>query len=176
MNERPVKFIMNVMQNTITTASRRNFILGFFLSAGALSLGLGSAISQAVRFIFNGLLGGERFNAGKIDSFKTGAVDGRWAQKYGVWIVRGFDGLFALSAFSAFGCKPEWQEKHQRFHCKCHDKSYYKSGISFQGAAGKSLERFKVTRAGDGEILVDTGKTFLLEKNQWQNPLSILSL
>lgn len=165
---------MNPMQNTVT--SRRGFMLGFILSAGAISIGLGSAISQAVRFIFNGLLGGERFKAGTLESFKIGSVDGRWAQKYGVWIVRSFDGLFALSANSAFGCKPEWQEKQQRFHCKCHDKSYYKSGISFQGAAGKSLERFKVTYAEGGEILVDTGKSFLLEKNQWQNPLSILSV
>lgn len=168
--------MQNTQVNQTEVSSRRHFILGFVLSAGALSLGLGSAISQAGRFIFSGLLGGETFKAGKPETFKTGAVDGRWHSKYGVWIVRGFDGLFALSAESAFGCKPEWQEKEQRFHCKCHDKSYYKSGISFQGAAGKSLERFKVTRAEDGEILVDTGKTFLLEKNQWQHPLSILSV
>lgn len=171
---------MKPMQNNELTqnpvSSRRHFILGFILSAGALSLGLGSAVSQTARFIFNGLLGGEKFKAGKPEDFKIGQVDARWKEKYGVWIVRSFDGLFALSAASAFGCKPQWLEKEQRFYCKCHDKSYYKSGISFQGAAGKSLERFKVTRAQDGEMLVDTGRIFRLEKNQWQNPLSILSV
>ena len=156
-------------------SSRRHFILGFILTAGALSIGLGSVLSQTVRFIFNGLFG-EQFKAGKLETFETGKVDGRFKKDQGVWMVRSFDGLFALSAFSFFGCSPEWLEKEQRFFCKCHKKSYYKTGISFQGAAGKSLERFKITRAGDGEILVDKSKTFLLEKNQWQNPLSILSI
>ncbi len=167
---------MKPMEKTqIDTASRRHFILGFILTAGALSAGLGSALSQTVRYIFIGLFG-EQFKAGKAETFETGKVDGRWKKEQGVWIVRSFDGLFALSAFSSFGCSPEWLEKEQRFFCKCHDKSYYKTGISFQGAAGKSLERFKVTRAGDGEILVDKSKSFLLEKNQWQHPQSILSL
>ncbi len=152
---------------------RRNFIIGFGLTAAALSAGLGSAVSGAMRRLFSWLLEGDSFQAGKPEDYQAGKVDGRWKEKHGVWIVRNLDGIFALSAFSAFGCTPAWIENEQKFHCSCHKKDYYKSGISFEGASGKSLERVKISLE-NGEILVQPGKRFLLQDGGWQRPFSIL--
>jgi hypothetical protein len=155
------------------TKDRRNFLLGFGLTAGALALGLGSAVSSVTRSIFSGLMEAEAFKAGKLENYEIGKVDGRWKEKHGVWIVRSLDGLFALSAVSPYGCKPAWIEKEQKFHCACHNQDYYKSGISFQGASGKSLERLKIS-AASGEILINPGKRFLMQDGGWQRPHSIL--
>jgi hypothetical protein len=156
------------------TNDRRNFLLGFGLTAGALALGLGSAVSAVVRALFSGLMEGEAFNAGKAADFETGKVDARWKQKHGVWIIRSLDGIFALSAVSPYGCEPAWIEKEQKFHCACHNKDYYKSGISFEGAAGKSLERVKIASSAGRDILITPGKKFLMHDGGWQRPHSIL--
>lgn len=147
--------------------------MGFGLTAGALALGLGSAVSSATRSIFSGLFEGESFDAGKVSDYEIGKVDGRWKAKHGVWIVRSLDGLFALSAVSPYGCQPAWIEKEQKFHCACHNKDYYKSGISFEGASGKSLDRVKITSV-NREIAITPGKRFLLQDGGWQRPHSIL--
>lgn len=155
---------------------RRNFLLWFGLTSAALAVGLGSAVSSAVGSVVSNLWDGGTFKAGRPETFTTGKVDGRWKDKHSVWMVRSLDGLYALCALSPFGCMPCWIEKEQKFHCDCHGKSYYKSGISFQGAAEKSLERLKITRDGSGEILINKSKKFLLEKGDWQRPYSILTL
>lgn len=154
--------------------TRRNFLVGFGLTSGALALGLGSVVSSASKSLFSGLFDLDAFEAGRPEDYETGKVDGRWKQKHGVWIVRSLDGLYAISAVSPLGCSPEWIEKEQKFHCGCHNKDYYKSGISFEGASGKSLQRIKISRDSGGEIKIHPGKKFLLENGGWQLPHSIL--
>ncbi len=154
--------------------TRRHFLAGLGLASGALSLGLGSALSSASKNFFSGLFDLESFDAGKIEDYKIGQVDSRWKEKHGVWIVRSLDGLYALSAVSSWGCSPAWIEKEQKFHCACHNKDYYKSGVSFDGASGKSLRRVKISSAGNGEVRVNPAKKFLMENGGWHLPFSIL--
>lgn len=153
--------------------SRRNFLLGLGIGTAALASGFGSAVSKTVQSFFSSLFE-DTFNAGKPESYETGKVDGRWKDQYGVWIVRSLDGIFALSAQTPAGCAAKWIEKQQKFHCDCHGKNYYKSGISFKGAADKALHRLKISRTSSGEILVDRNKKFLFEKGEWQLSRSLL--
>ena len=46
------------------------------------------------------------------------------------------------------------------------------TGIHFEGPAPRPLERFKVSLANDGQILVDKTKSYKWEKGEWENPES----
>lgn len=50
------------------------------------------------------------------------------------------------------------------------------TGIHFEGPAPRPLERFKVSLANDGQILVDKTKSFKWEKGEWENPESFLKV
>ena len=42
------------------------------------------------------------------------------------------------------------------------------TGIHFEGPAPRPLERFKVSLANDGQILVDKTKSYKWEKGEWK--------
>ena len=48
------------------------------------------------------------------------------------------------------------------------------TGIHFEGPAPRPLERFKISLANDGQILVDKTKSYKWEKGEWENPESFL--
>ena len=48
--------------------------------------------------------------------------------------------------------------------------------INFEGPAPRPLERYKVSIANDGQILVDKTKSFKWEKGEWENPESYLKV
>mgnify|MGYP001298063704 FL=1 len=50
------------------------------------------------------------------------------------------------------------------------------TGINFEGPAPRPLERYKVSIANDGRILVDKTKSFKWEKGEWENPESYLTV
>jgi len=110
-------------------------------------------------------------------------VDERFKASNGVWLVRGTDpvtgqyGLFALSTICThLGCTPNWLDSEAKFKCPCHGSGFYKSGMNFEGPAPRPLERYKVTLAEDGQILVDKSRKFQFEKGQWNDPESFLKL
>ena len=43
-----------------------------------------------------------------------------------------------------------------------------KSGINIEGPAPRPLERYKITMAEDGQILIDKNTKFQQEKGQWE--------
>ena len=45
-------------------------------------------------------------------------------------------------------------------------------GIHFEGPAPRPLERFKITLADDGQIIVDKTQKYQQEKGQWNDPES----
>jgi cytochrome b6-f complex iron-sulfur subunit len=50
------------------------------------------------------------------------------------------------------------------------------TGINFEGPAPRPLERFKISIATDGKILVDKTKSFKWEKGEWEQSESFLKV
>ena len=119
----------------------------------------------------------QTFRAGFPDDYTVGEVDLRWKEKFGVWMVRNDDGLYALSTVCThLGCTPNWQPSGQKFKCPCHGSGFRITGIHFEGPAPRPLERFKIGIADDGQILVDKTKSYKWEKGEWENKDSSLKV
>ncbi|MCB9799868.1 MAG: ubiquinol-cytochrome c reductase iron-sulfur subunit [Candidatus Omnitrophica bacterium] len=143
----------------------------------AFSAATVAALSTTLRFLFPNVLFEPKmaFKIGKPDEYDLGKVDTRWEDRYGVWIIRSPEGIYALSTVCThLGCKPSWLENEQKFKCPCHGSGFYKSGINFEGPAPRPLERFAISLADDGQILVDKSLKFQYEKGEWTKPLALL--
>ncbi len=154
---------------------------GFF---GWLSIGwitftaaMGGFLTAATRFMFPNVLfePPSTFKAGNPADYVVGAVDERWKEAYGVWLVRTDNGFYALSTTCThLGCTPNWLAGENKFKCPCHGSGFYPTGINFEGPAPRPLERFKITLADDGQILIDKNIKFQQEKGQWESPGAFL--
>lgn len=159
---------------------RRHFIFTWLgLAWTAFVFATGAALSTVLRFMFPNVLFEPKtsFKAGRPDDYEIGKVDERWKEKYGVWIVRVLEGMYALSVVCThLGCTPNWLEGEQKFKCPCHGSGFYKTGINFEGPAPRPLERCRISLADDGQILIDKSKKFQQEKGEWNDPESFLAL
>merc|ERR1712070_838001 len=96
-------------------------------------------------------------------------------KQYNAWVVRDDESIFALSTVCThLGCTPNWLPAESKFKCPCHGSGFRMTGIHFEGPAPRPLERFKISLANDGQILVDKTKSFKWEKGEWENPDSFL--
>ncbi len=118
-----------------------------------------------------------QFKAGLPQDFATGRVDERFKETNGTWLVRDEKGLFALSTTCThLGCTPNWLDNEQKFKCPCHGSGFRKTGINFEGPAPRPLERYRITTAEDGQVLVDKSTKFQGEKGEWSKQESFLYL
>jgi cytochrome b6-f complex iron-sulfur subunit len=167
---------------------------GFFAAAAGVLFGSSLAIgftSLAVthlmwllgfaRFMFPNILiePPTRFKVGFPDSLSPGQVETKFIAQFGVWIVRyEFDGqpmIYAIkSVCTHLGCTPNWLEAEQKFKCPCHGSGFYKDAINFEGPAPRPLERYAISLADDGQLLVDKSRTFQQELGQWKDPASFV--
>ena len=158
---------------------RRRFLSWFGLAWVSFAAATGGALSIMMRFLFPNVLfePPTSFRAGFPDDYEVGKVDERWKEKFGVWMMRVPEGLYALSTICThLGCTPNWLETENKFKCPCHGSGFYKTGINFEGPAPRPLERYKISLAEDGQILIDKSKKFQQEKGEWNNAESFLSL
>jgi cytochrome b6-f complex iron-sulfur subunit len=165
---------------------RRSFLSWMTLAWTAFTASMLAAVTATGRFMFPNVLfePPPTFKAGYPNEIQVGQVDERFKQKYAVWLVRtAFDqyanaaGIFALSTVCThLGCTPNWLEAEQKFKCPCHGSGYYKTGVNFEGPTPRPLERFAISLADDGQILVDKSRKFQQEKGEWSNPASFLKL
>jgi len=158
--------------------SRRQFLSWFsiaWMSFAAASLG---ALSLVLRFMFPNVLFEPQmsFKAGFPDDYEPG-VDERWKEKFGVWLVKTAEGMYAiLATCTHLGCTPNWLSNENKFKCPCHGSGFYPTGINFEGPAPRPLERVRIGLAEDGQIMIDKSKKFQQEKGQWNDPESFLTL
>jgi cytochrome b6-f complex iron-sulfur subunit len=165
---------------------RRSFISWMTLAWAAFTASMLAALTATGRFMFPNVLfePPPTFKAGFPSEIQVGQVDERFKQKFAVWLVRtAFDpdanasGIFALSTVCThLGCTPNWLEGEQKFKCPCHGSGYYKTGVNFEGPTPRPLERFAISLADDGQILVDKSRKFQQEKGEWSNPAAFLKL
>ena len=64
----------------------------------------------------------------------------------------------------------------EKFKCPCHGSGFRSSGINFEGPAPRPLERYKISLAPDGQIIVDKNKSFKQEKGEWEREESFLKV
>ena len=157
--------------------SRRSFPVVLTTAWVALAAALGGLASILGRFMFPNVLFEpvQKFKAGFVADYTIGDVDERWKDKYGIWIVRQEDLMYALiTVCTHLGCTPNWLASQNKFKCPCHGSGFYISGINFEGPAPRPLERWAVFIGDDGQIVVDKSKKFQKELGQWDNPDSYI--
>jgi len=165
---------------------RRSFLSWMTLAWTAFTASMLAAVTATARFMFPNVLfePPPTFKAGYPNEIQVGQVDERFKQKFAVWLVRtAYDqyanatGIFALSTVCThLGCTPNWLEAEQKFKCPCHGSGYYKTGVNFEGPTPRPLERYAISLADDGQILVDKSRKFQQEKGEWSNPAAFLKL
>src|SRR5262245_13929100 len=166
--------------------TRRSFLSWVTLAWTAFTASMLAAATATTRFMFPNVLfePPPTFKAGFPNEIQVGQVDERFKQKQAIWLVRtAYDeyanasGIFALSTVCThLGCTPNWLEAEQKYKCPCHGSGYYKNGVNFEGPTPRPLERFAISLADDGQILVDKSRKFQQEKGEWSNPASFLRL
>jgi cytochrome b6-f complex iron-sulfur subunit len=154
---------------------------GFMEKVGWVSMFsfLGVMLTGSMRFMFPRVLfePSPIFRAGFSEEYLPGTVSTKWMKDFRVWIIRTQDSIYALSGVCThLGCTPRWLPKDDKFKCPCHGSGFYRTGVNFEGPAPRALERFKVARAENGEIIVDRSIKFEFEKGGWENPQSFLAV
>ena len=167
----------------------RRGLLGSLAAGWALfGLGAGAGVIGMVRFLFPNVLfePPSSFKAGLPSEYGMG-VDERYKESNGAWLVKvpsdplsgrsGVEGIYALSTTCThLGCIPNWLAADQKFKCPCHGSGFRMSGMNFEGPAPRPLERFRIVRSEDGQILVDKSQKYQWEKQQWGAPEAYLKV
>ncbi len=138
----------------------------FFRHLGWIGVGafLTGNILAAVRFFYSRVLFEPlaRFKVGKPSEYSIGSISSQYKGSYRVWIVRNKEGqFFCLSAkCTHLGCTPNWLTTQNKFQCPCHGSGFYITGDNFEGPAPRPLDRFKISLADDGQLVVDKSIIF----------------
>ena len=160
--------------------TRRSFPLVLTGAWITLAAALGGLASVLGRFMFPNVLFEpvQKFKAGQPGDYSVGEVDERWKEKYGIWIVRTEELMYALiTVCTHLGCTPNWLAAQNKFKCPCHGSGYYRTGVNFEGPTPRPLERYAVSiDPVDGQIVVDKTKKFQYEKGQWEDKASYIPL
>lgn len=150
--------------------SRRGFLSTLGLGWAAFTAATVAGTGAMVRFMMPTVLyePPQEFKAGFPSEFSVGTVDERYKAPFGVWIVREATGFYVLSTTCThLGCTPNWLAADEKFKCPCHGSGFVITGINVEGPAPRPLERYKVTLADDGQLLIDKNTKFQEEKGQW---------
>lgn len=166
-------------QDSAEPIERKSFLSWLSVGWIAFAAATGGFFTMMGRFMFPNVLfePPQSFTIGFPDDFQIGVVDERFKDSRGIWVVRSYDGLYALSTVCThLGCTPNWLITDNKFKCPCHGSGFRKSGINFEGPAPRPLERYKVTLTEDGQVFVDKSVIFQYEKGQWDLPGAILKV
>jgi cytochrome b6-f complex iron-sulfur subunit len=160
--------------------TRRKFPVVLTTAWVALTAAVGGLASILGRFMFPNVLFEpvQKFKAGFVNDYSIGEVDERWKEKYGIWVVRTEEVMYALiTTCTHLGCTPNWLPSQNKFKCPCHGSGYYKTGVNFEGPAPRPLERAKIfVDAADGQVVIDKSVQFHQERGEWTNPDSFLKV
>jgi cytochrome b6-f complex iron-sulfur subunit len=161
---------------------RRGFIAALLSAFSIAWLAMTAAVLGmllgTVRFLFPNVLSEppSKVKAGFPDQYEEGKVVDRFKDQ-NFWIVRYQGTIYALSTTCThLGCTPNWLESANKFKCPCHGSGFYITGVNFEGPAPRPLERWAISLADDGQLLVDKSKKFQKELGQWDNPESYLKV
>jgi cytochrome b6-f complex iron-sulfur subunit len=153
----------------------------FAIGNTAMAVTFGLWTLGTARFMFPNVLREppSQFKVGFPGNFSPGQVETKFKAQFGIWVVsteyKGEQQLFALkSVCTHLGCTPNWLEAEQKFKCPCHGSGFYKDGINFEGPAPRPLERYAISIADDGQVLIDKSRLFQEEMGQWAESASYI--
>ena len=159
--------------------NRRSFFSWLSFGWVAFVAATGGFFTMLLRFLFPNVLFEpvQTFRAGFPDDYIIGEVSTKWKDKYGVWIIRNDQGIYALSTVCThLGCTPNWLSSSKKFKCPCHGSGFKATGINFEGPAPRPLERYRSVIADSGEIIVDKTQKYQQEKGQWSDSEAFLTV
>ena len=171
MSTAPESLPSNPPDVALDGVTRRATLKWMTLAWTGFAAATAAGLTATVRFLFPNVLfePPQEFKAGFPEDFAVDAVDERFKATYGVWIVREPTGFYALSTTCThLGCTPNWLAADEKFKCPCHGSGFVKTGINIEGPAPRPLERYKITLAEDGQILIDKNTKYQQEKGQWE--------
>ena len=169
----------NLDSSANNKVNRKGFLGWMTVGWVAFAAATGGFFTMIVRFLFPNVLfePPQSFKIGYPDDFAVGMVDTRFKKEHAVWIIRNKEGIYALSTVCThLGCTPNWLNSEQKFKCPCHGSGFRITGMHFEGPAPRPLERFKIYRAEDGQVVVDKTKKFQQEKGEWESNESFLKI
>ncbi len=137
--------------------SRRRFLLA--LGWGSLLSSITVAAVGSVRGLVPEVLyePSRQFKADKPEDYPVGMV--KLIAEENVFIDHDENGMYAVDArCTHLGCRVEWMEQEDEYHCPCHGAKFRRNGDNFAGPAPAPLQRFYVTLAKDGRLFVDKDK------------------
>ena len=115
-----------------------------------------------------------KFKIGYPSDYGLG-VDTKWQQQFRIWVDRTPDRLFVIYArCTHLGCTPDWKPAENKFKCPCHGSGYDSEGINFEGPAPRPMDRVRITRADDGQILIDVSVKY--RYGTWDKPGAFLKI
>ena len=175
------KFPVDMYKSGLLNQSldRKSFLNWLTIGWLAFAAATGGFFTAMIRFLFPNVLfePPQSFKIGFPDDFESGKVDLRFRKSHNVWIVRDDEKIIALSTVCThLGCTPNWLETDRKFKCPCHGSGFRSSGVNFEGPAPRPLERFKITLADDGQIIIDKNSKYQQEKGQWTDPEAFLKV
>jgi cytochrome b6-f complex iron-sulfur subunit len=162
-----------------SSTGRRFFLLaivGSWIAVAwtTLTLSMLGMVLGTIRFLFPNVLSEppSKVKAGFPDQYEEGKVVDRFKDQ-NFWVVRYQGIIYALSTTCThLGCTPNWLEREEKFKCPCHGSGFKITGVNFEGPAPRPLERWGISLAEDGQLLVDKSKKFQKEMGQWDSPES----
>ena len=172
-----------------TKENKKGFSRRQFLSLGGWGvffITLGASMLASVRFLFPRVIfePPSAFKIGAVADFSTTEtsdkhgvifVDEKFKPEHRVWLVREDKRLYAIFAkCTHLGCTPNWFPEDRVFKCPCHGSEYYSNGVNFAGPAPRPMDRYKVSVADDGQVVVD--KSMLYSHKDFDNPNSYLKV
>jgi cytochrome b6-f complex iron-sulfur subunit len=170
---------------------RRSFLFAMFgtwigIAWTTFTASMVAMVLGTLRFMFPNVLAEppSTFKAGSPDQLEPGQVEERFKQEFGCWIIREGNTIIAQSTICThLGCTPNWLAGENKFKCPCHGSGFKGVnegptvvGTNFEGPAPRPLERFKISIADDGQILVDKSRKFQKELGQWGDPDASITL
>ena len=131
--------------------TRRSFIRKvtsiFAIAAGAV------AAVTLLRQLVPRLIGQKKFvKVGKSSTFPVDTFT--YIEEHKIYVYRDHEGIKAVSAICThLGCILEIDE--DGFLCPCHGSCYDRSGEVISGPAPRALSWFQVSKAPDGQLMID---------------------
>ncbi len=171
-------------KNTEPDLVRRKLLSA--LGWGSLTIFCGAGTISTLRFMYPRVLfePPAYFNIGfpneftisdQVDSHNVSLVILKWKKSHRTWIVLEKARMYAIFAkCTHLGCTPSWYEEDRTFKCPCHGSEFYSNGVNFSGPAPRPLDRFKISIAEDGQIIVNTSVLFTYKN--FNNPYAYLDL
>jgi cytochrome b6-f complex iron-sulfur subunit len=156
------------------------------LGWGSLAIVAGTGAISTLKFMFPRVLFeppayykigplGQFVPTDQIDAHGVSMVLLKWKKSNRTWIVLEQDKMYAIFAkCTHLGCTPSWYEDDRTYKCPCHGSEFYSNGVNFAGPAPRPMDRFKVSIADDGQVVVDTSTLFTFK--DFDNPNAFVDL